>query len=418
MVPVEEAPAALAAKDNEARISQLRLMLAKKEMEVRRATEEAALVRELQTVDQLALRKMESGADANRKNRLQISEESIAAIVALRDKIKIQSQRTKDLKTESTLVQTHLKDVATATTKARDTYEAATHNTGYRPDGGGGKPYENQDNLLLKHQKRLAELEKEQAGLKERTTRLTATIEKLTGELEERKKVEDELRQAAIDYDTVCKQHEAKLDDLKGFQRISYKKDKLLKAADEKDTLKELKKREGEKRVLHTDLQKHAELIRINDKAILANDDRLRKLEAKLDVNNAFLATVFAEDDADGVHRPPELAPDATHVPIEDFLDLCNELASQRATLRERDRQLEELDARVEGFEKKIDIVQVAQVSKTAIAAQEFHEMERERAQLAEHVDQIDREFDVEKARLVERREKLEATPPRARAAA
>merc|ERR1712093_341252 len=195
---------------------------------------------------------------------------------------------------------------------------------------------------------------------------------------------------------------------LASLQRILAKKEKVLADIDRKDLMKDLQKLEGDKRVLHSDLSKQVELIRINERAILANDERVRKLDARLLELERALPAIFAAEDDEGLSmgKPPEV-PDTDEVSVGLFSDAIADLQEQRDTLAARDQRLEELDAAIEALERKIDIMHAAQESQTLKAANEIREIDLERGRLEDHVDQIAREFSAERNRLLSSRKAL-----------
>lgn len=407
-VPAGDAlPRAIA--ENNQKIKQLHLEVMRRELAVQRAIDEQKLLQELQTLDEMTLAKMQK-ADPNRRNRMQISAESLERIVALQDELKLASKEEERLENERLFVSNDADQIENAIHDAVDNLNAAQENTGYT--GEGGRPYEDLENVLRKHQLELAELEDEQRLIKWTTSQLTAQIESLTAKLEQLKHVDDEQDglQTMTDgkYKEITAELQANTDSLASLKRILAKKEKVLNDIDHRDLMKELKKHEGDKRVLHSDLSKQVELIRVNQRAILANDDRMRKLEARLLELEKVLPALFAAEDEEGlsIGKPPEV-PDTETVSVGLFQDAINDLQQQRETLAARDNKLEELDAAVEVLERKIDIMHTAQESQTTKAANEIAELDRERMRLEEHVDQIAREFSAERKRLLSSRKGL-----------
>lgn len=392
---------------NHERIRQLHIELSKRETDVHHAVEEHNLVRQLQIVDNLTAQKM-SKADPNRPNRMQISPESLARIIALKDEIKLESQRGSELAKETEIVRSELDTCEHAIADTEQKVEIVRINTGF--DGRGGKPFDALDNVYKRHQLELAELEQEQKTIKARTKGLTTRIEELTHEVETLRQVEDEMEQAKLHLEDVSAAHKAKQGDLEGLRRIVQRKEKMLAQTDAKDLMKDVRQHEGDKRVLHADLNKQSDLVRINQRAVWANDDRIRKMEARLAALGGFLEQIFQQQDEVGAsQRPAEVPPDATEVSVELFDDAVNELVTARETLKARDAKLEELDAAVEVLERKVTILHLAQVSTTTTAAQEFDELDNERKRLEEHVFAIEQEFENEKQRLDAERQRWES---------
>jgi hypothetical protein len=399
-----------ALKENRLRIGDAKLQLAHKEAETRRAVEEHHLQRELMVVEQMQMRKIEEHG-ATRANRMPISEESLAAVIALKDQIKLENKRKQELLHDAELLERDANTVEDSVENAEQLLLAAEDNTGFK--GGQGRLYENPVNMHRMHQKALMELETEQQTIKGITTKLTAQIEELSTELDSMKDADLQVAEAKAQLGGLEKERRDKSDDLAALKRISVKKDNMLRDLDTRDDHKKLRELEGNKKVLHSELMKSSEAVRVNHKAILANDERLRRLEAKLESVNEFLRVVFqpleeGEESDSAEHRPDGFADGDTTVPVEIFDELCGALADQRATLESRNDDMEKLDANIENYDRKVTIVHVAQEAREKMAAQEYTELERERLRLEEHVNQIEHEFEAEQSRLEVERERLE----------
>jgi hypothetical protein len=258
--------------------------------------------------------------------------------------------------------------------------------------------------------KTLEELVQQQAVLKHKTAQMTRSIEELTRELESRKNVEQDLEDAERMLAEKHREHESLQDKVKSLHRISQKKEKLYKTMAAVDDSKSLRQLEAEKRVLHTDIGRHSDLVRINEKSIAANKQRIAQLNARLQLVAQQLSEFFTDAADRKEHWPEGSAEDSTTVPASAFEALHEQVVEQRALLVARDQQLEEADAIVESFEKKVDIVSTAQKSRTQIAQQEANAIERERAELQTHVNGIERDFEMERQRLLLQRERLLAS--------
>lgn len=388
--------------DNQRQIKALQLEVARQELRVQRAVDEQKLLQELQTLDEMTAHKIER-ADPARPNRMMISSESLERIVGLQDALKLAMKEEKRLVDETQQLEQDNEKVETAIMSTEQRLVDAEENTGYR--GEGGRPYEALDNVYRRHQIELAGLEKEQKTIKLTMGKLTSQIEELTAQLEQVKTIDEETEDTNQHLANITKELQGNKEVLASLKRILATKEKMLNEIDRKDLMKELKKLEGDKRVLHSDLSKQVQLVRVNERAILANDDRLRKLEARLLELERVLPSIFDADDRDGlsIGKPPEV-PDTETVGVGLFADAVNDLQEQRDTLAARDDRLEELDAAIEVLERKIDIMHAAQESQTAKAANEIAELDRERMRLEEHVEQIAREFSTERKRLLSSR--------------
>ena len=389
-------------------LKSLQYQLARKEADLRRAAEECHLMQELKSINQLTLRKAaQSGDSAGPEGRLRISDDALAEVIALEDKIKLASKETASLEAESALVAQHADEVERAIAEKAETFDMITQQTGYDRTRAASHGFVNEDNRFREHQKILLQLEEKQRTYSVNTTALTQRIEALTAELEVRKSIDDELQaahQMLKDRQTLANKLE---DDKKSLMRIMQRKDSMLKHADKQDDYKAIKQLEGDKRVLHSELGRCAEAVTTNRKSIVAQAGRIRQLEAKLAAVNNFLRAVFDNDDTSEEDQPVGLARGATSLPLAQFEGLQAELAISRHTIADRDEQLLQLDAKVEQLERKVHILATAMITRTATTAQEEQELERECAVLANHLDLMKDEFDREYAKLTVENEQL-----------
>ena len=389
-------------------VKALEVQLMRKESEVRRATEENALVRELQSINQLTLRKATTrGSDVNQPGRARISEESLAEVVALENKIKLEDKRTGELERAANVVSNKIEDIEQSIVVRSETIHEIKDATGWERDNCAARGYVNPTNLLNEKHIVLRGLEEKQNTYKMVLAQLSARIEELTMELEPSKDVEQRIQEVKQMLESKQKELGELADTKKSLENLLYKKEKLLKACETKDDYKVIKQLEGDKRVLHNDLSRCLESTVSNTKAILAQEVRLRQLEMKLDALARFLDEALAPDEEDSL--PEGVAPDATHVSLELFEQIQRQLAETRFLVSKRDTELDVLDARVEQVETKVNILHLAIVTRTATAANEAQEMDREYNVISTHLEYMRSEFEQEHARLLLQHEELSA---------
>lgn len=398
--------------DRRQRIRELEALVAKKDAAVRRAREEHQLVRELHSINMLALRKIDN--DSSRTNKLLISPESLAQVIALEDAIKIETQRTTELQREATLLEQQAQRTATTQDEVARHIDVVKDTTGWERHEYGARGYVNEENRFKEHQKLLTDLQREQDTLKLLTTQLTERIERQTQQLEERKDAEAQLVNAQAMLKAKTSELKAAIEEKRSLERISQRKEQIIEKTSKVDDYKLVKSLEGDKRVLHTELKKHMEAVLQNEKSVQAQEAKLHQLETRLLAINQFLAVTFADVEGSENFRPG-VEPGQTEVPLAQFEEVQQQLANARFSLRDRDRKLEALDAKIEALEQKVSIIHVAQVSRTAVTAQEYQEMEREAALLRGHIDQIQAEFDSEHMRLEDENANLREVAARLR---
>lgn len=396
--------------DLQAQIKSLEVELSQKESEVRRATEEHALRRELQTIQQMTLRK-QSDNDGSFQGRMRIDEESLARVVALENQIKLETKHTEELKRKAAILSNRLHDVELNTLAKSQKVALVKDATGWERDHCAARGYTNPINLHREHQRIISDLEGKQSTLRTVLDKLNAKLEFYTGELERRKTVDDDYNEAQMMLKQKQMDLEKLVDDKKSLERLLFKKEKLLKETESKDDYKTIRILEGEKRVLHSDLARQHEQILTNSKSILAQEVRLRQLEMRLLAMNQYLQQelqLTAEDVLpEGTSSNNDDGSSVAEVPVELFDGIQRELAVSRHTVIQRDAQLEAQDAKVEQLEKKVNILHCAIVTRTAAAAQEAKDMDKEYNVISVHLDYMRSEFEQEHGKLLAENELL-----------
>lgn len=384
-------------------IKTLEVQLAKKESEVRRATEEHALRRELLTIQQMSLRKQTY--DNIQTGRIRIDSESLATVVALEDQIKLETKKTSELERQAEVCVVRLSDVEQNILNKSHQISLIKDTTGWERDHCAARGYTHPINAYRDHQRVITELEGKQNTVKGVLDKLSNKLETLTAELERRKNIDEELADANL----MLKKKQMELaklqDDKKSLARLLQKKEKMLKDTESKDDYKTVKLLEGEKRVLHNELARNHELTMTNSKSILAQEVRLRQLEMRLQAMNQFLQQVLTVSPEEPL--PEGVEPGSDVVAVELFDAIQRELAISRHTVIQRDAQLEAQDAKVEQLEKKVNILHCAIVTRTATAAQEAKEMDNEYNVISVHLDYMRNEFEQEHHKLLMENESL-----------
>eukprot|EP00758_Cryptobia_borreli_P005913 Tbor_TRINITY_DN5011_c0_g1::TRINITY_DN5011_c0_g1_i2::g.14374::m.14374 len=273
-VQIQELNAELHAKSAELRETEA--ILHEKESALQRAREEQALMRELEDINQLTLRKLK---EDSRVSKFRISEDALQEILAIEDEIKINRNKTEEYLKKINFLQSNVSRILESTSAEEEAIAKIKTATGY--DGYSLCSHNSMD-VFKQHQKILADLEISQNTSKTVTLSLTKRIEELTSEMERCKNVDEETNIAKA----MLKQKENELvrleDERKSLARITSRKEKLLVQLKPEDAYKAIKRHEGDKRALHTELIKAIDTKGGGDKSIRAQDARLRQLEARL----------------------------------------------------------------------------------------------------------------------------------------
>ncbi|CUG58342.1 Hypothetical protein, putative [Bodo saltans] len=395
-------------EDLQAHIKSLELQLIRKEGDVRRASEEHTLRKELHTINQLSQRK-QSANDGGQQGRLLISEESVAQLISLENRIKLEDKKTQELTHQADLTADKLNEVEDQIVHRSNHIVEIKEATGWERDHCAARGYVNPINSYRNHQRIVAELEEKQRTLKVLSDKAMAKLENLTTEIEHHATVEQEADQARLRMKELNSYYDELVEKKKSLQRLLYKKEKILKETEQKDDHKAIRMLEGEKRVLHNELSKNREITTNNSKSILAQEVRLRQLELRLVAMNQFLQQVLPAITDEDLAIPEDLDANATEIPVDRFDALQRELAISRHTVIQRDGQLEALDAKVEQLEKKVNILHCAIVARTNTATQEAQEMEKEYSVISIHLDYMRSEFEQEQRKLLVENQDLRA---------
>eukprot|EP00742_Colponemidia_sp_Colp-10_P018346 GILJ01021186.1.p1 GENE.GILJ01021186.1~~GILJ01021186.1.p1 ORF type:complete len:367 (-),score=86.38 GILJ01021186.1:78-1178(-) len=359
-------------------------------------------MKELETINQLALRKSKSETGSQMK----VSDDTLQQIIALEDRIKQSDKKTEELKKSGATVQSQLIRTRTSAEQAQANIEHIKDVTGWDRHNYASRGFSNESNRFKQHQKSLAALEEKQNTAKVVTTGLTKKIEELSAELEALKSIDEEIATAKAMLLQTQSEKSRVEDETKSVQRIHFRKEKLATKAPSQDDYKSIKLLEGDKRVLHTELMKTIEAKKANERSIQAQDQRMRHIEVRLEAIAGFLRAAFEGEEDSQDHR--EGAEEgATSVPLAMFEEIQNSLVKARKVIVLHDEKLDKLDADIEINEKKSTVLQHAIVARTAHAARENQDKERGRLNWADQMEGMQQEFEVEYERLTQENDEL-----------
>ncbi|AAZ12970.1 uncharacterized protein TEOVI_000665500 [Trypanosoma equiperdum] len=397
----EESDVNIQLEQRRSQVRGLEIQLTRKEAELRRAKEEQALLKELHAVNEVTLRKKQQKESDGAGSRLKIPRESLDEILRLEGEIKCANRRTVELQNEASTTSVQLNDVEKGIESICNRTALVKQVTGWISSGSQSSSVVGVSSEWIMRKKVLTELQDEQNAIKALTALLDKQAEFYTKRLEEQRTKDEEFAEAQRVLREKTVQYENLLGELKSFERLTKKKERLLDTASGKvtDDYKTVKMIEGDKKVLYANLSKLQEANVRNSKSILSLEMRLRQLETKLEAVNLFLQQVFAdvEEEDEHIENIPE---GATEVPLEQFEELCRELELSRATLLHREEQLNAGDAKVEQLERKTTILENAIASHAVSAQLQVKGKEREFETLMSHVDYMKAEFDEEYKRL------------------
>lgn len=398
---IETLTAELKAKQEDLKEAEARFQ--EKEAELRRAREELSLMKELETINQLALRKSKSDTGVA---KLKVSDDTLQQIIGLEDRIKQADKKTQELRKKGETVQEQLERADASIDSVIGRINTIKDVTGWERHSYASRGYSNEANRFKQHQKNLQALEEKQNTAKKVNADLTKQIEALTDELDALKPIDEEIATAKT---MLAQKQSEKIrveDEMKSVQRIHFRKEKLAAKPVVQDDYKTIKQIEADKRVLHTELMKLIESKRANEKSIQAQDYRICQIEARLKTIANFLHDAFKDEEDSHEHREG-VEEGATSVPLAMFEDIQNNLVKARKVIVLHDEKLDKLDADIELNEKKSTVLQHAIVARTAHAARENQEKERGRSNWADQMEGMQLEFEAEYERLTQENDVL-----------
>eukprot|EP01012_Entosiphon_sulcatum_P014428 TRINITY_DN1945_c0_g1_i1.p1 TRINITY_DN1945_c0_g1~~TRINITY_DN1945_c0_g1_i1.p1 ORF type:complete len:472 (+),score=173.98 TRINITY_DN1945_c0_g1_i1:41-1417(+) len=394
--------------DVERRGKLLEKQLEQRNAELKMVENERRVLDELQTVNQMAIRKLDNERDA----KYLLPEESLDTIVRLESTIKLEKQRQENnLKEKKTLdLQSAKKEKEL--TKLVNELELIKRETGWTrgatttaaakqakdPRGNEGKISELQ--MLVQ------KLEEESKTNRQIQRKKTQLIESLAKELDSKQQLEEDLYQAQNAIKVKDREIRDLMEELKTVKRLHAKQDKVigsLEAEKESTTYKQL---EGDKRFLQAEIAKHVEARRQQERAIKAQQQRIDQLQARLDNLVLTLRELgvdhHLQDAITGAVVPRELPaevdladtsvflPGASEtVDLEVFELLQRNSESLRNQLALKDVIIGEKEANVEALEKKLELL--SQAKRT-----DARSITAERKELAFQIDDLKRALDIQ----------------------
>lgn len=405
------------AEENEQRIREIQFQLGRVEEARRAAVKETNLVREIRSINSLTQRKVEqqqqsqdenqAAATTKRKNQLPLTDETRARIIALEDQMAMESRRSFELNEEAKLVLSQVDKVEKEIAQVDGQLIVAEKATGRDRTGGVAYHESNLENVIGRLKASLAKLDNEQRTTFSITTKLTQQIDELGNELEAMSEVDRLLAESKEMLTLKSRECDLLNEQINRQNRISLKKEKAITSFSIDKDIAEFKRLENDKRMLHVEFQKAQDARRVSSRAIEVNAVALRRVEAQLSGIANALSMVFEEAARDTDMPSGQRAP-LHPVPIRDFEDVQKALDDTRKQIKQKDYYIEDVDMQIEGLERKVDILQVAQQSKQSQAYLGYRQLVRERDELQNHLQQTDVEFKGARQRLAQENELLE----------
>eukprot|EP00992_Anisonema_acinus_P015973 TRINITY_DN9968_c0_g2_i1.p1 TRINITY_DN9968_c0_g2~~TRINITY_DN9968_c0_g2_i1.p1 ORF type:complete len:427 (-),score=98.42 TRINITY_DN9968_c0_g2_i1:118-1398(-) len=357
--------------ESDKRIKYLERQLAKKDEELKAYQNEKKVLEDIATVNQMSIRKL----DNEREARHVLPEDSLDTIVRLENTTKLEKQKQESLAKQNRTLELQLRNRDKEVDKLNAEIEKILRETGYVRGQAGKQPFrdvKDQENRIGELQLMVQKLEEEQRTNRQIQRKKTQLIETLSKELDGKKNLEEELYQCQNAMKVKDKEQRELLDELKTLKRIQSRKDKLIVSMEnEKDDIP-IKALEGDKRFLQSEIGKHQEARRQQERTIRAQQFRIEQLETRLDQITTSLKNLNLDkqvgDSAKGKIVPKESAPkdlsDVTQiVPEKEMIDLelyemlQMDLEKLRNSLSLKEVMLQEKDQSVEALEKKVEIL-------------------------------------------------------------
>eukprot|EP01006_Ploeotia_vitrea_P029434 TRINITY_DN61982_c0_g1_i1.p2 TRINITY_DN61982_c0_g1~~TRINITY_DN61982_c0_g1_i1.p2 ORF type:complete len:410 (+),score=66.48 TRINITY_DN61982_c0_g1_i1:76-1305(+) len=391
---------------------------------VKAMQEEKRMLEELATVNQMTIRKLENERDSN---RTVLPEDSLDTIVRLENTLKLERQNTEKLVKENKLLDTQLKKQEKAITKVVGDLEDVKRETGW-VKGMSMKKEEKEaranENKIAELQLMLQKLEEEQRTNKLIQRKKTQLIETLSKELDNKKQLEEELFTAQ---NTIkVKEREIKdcQDELKTLQKIHAKKDKLIVSMEHEKDNNHLKQLEGDKRFLQSEIAKHTDRRRLQERTVKSQQIRIDQLQARIESITQALRDLKLDRHLQEVLRGPlppvgdvpdvlemdpnDIVPEHEPIDMAIFDLLQRDLDALRNQLSLKDVIIQEKDANMEALERKVEILAHSKRSE----AKSIH---AERKEAVYQMDDLKRTLDMQHGIFKKQSEKLKIDNARLR---
>eukprot|EP00994_Dinema_validum_P007621 NODE_639_length_1478_cov_259.118964_g476_i0.p1 GENE.NODE_639_length_1478_cov_259.118964_g476_i0~~NODE_639_length_1478_cov_259.118964_g476_i0.p1 ORF type:complete len:338 (-),score=93.47 NODE_639_length_1478_cov_259.118964_g476_i0:101-1114(-) len=265
--------------------------------------------------------------------------------------------------------------------------------TGYvkgQPQKEPFKDIKNNENRIGELQLMVQKLEEEQRTSKQIQRKKTQLIETLSKELDTKKHVEEELYQAQNLIKVKDRDVKDLTDELKMLKRLDGKKDKqIICLRNEKDDIP-IKKLEGDKRFLQSEIAKHLEIRRQQERTIKAQQYRIDQLEARLESVTTALKDLKLDNHMGDPSKGKIVPKDSSHknlgdinqiVPEKETIDikmyevLQQDLDQLRNALGLKEVIIQEKDQNVEALEKKVEILAHAKRTEGRVVSAERKEL-------------------------------------------
>lgn len=358
----------------ERRCRTLERQLEIKNEELKQAEQERRLLGDLATVNSLTVRKFELDRDYNRSV---LPEDSLDKICRLENSLKFEKlkaeQAAKELKAQALTISKQEKEIerlnAVVEEIKRETGWTKTYNT---RTATRSAPQPEAVNRIGELQLMNARLEEEQQTNKQIQRKKTLLIESLSKELDQKRKLEEELYQSQNNLKLKDKEIKELTEELKILKRIQAKKDKVICGLETSKDDTAIRILEGDKRFLQAEISKQQEIRRQQEKTIKSQQFRIEQLEARMDAVGVALKDLNLDKQLGDVLRGP-LPPKADVASMEPVYDLqLRHVESLRAALTVKEALLAEKDSNVEALERKVSALSASKGSSTAAAERRY----------------------------------------------
>jgi len=215
----------------------------------------------------------------------------------------------------------------------------------------------------------------------------TQQIEELSHELDRKKQLEDDLFQAQNALKVRQGELKELMDELNTLRRIQAKKDKLIQALESGRMDGPIRQLEGDKRYLISEIAKHTQAKRQQERTIRTNNTRIEqlslKLEGILDAVKSYRIDKTIPTDAVAEAIP---SADGT-IDVDSFDALLKEIAVTRHDMETKERVLQNRDVEIETLERKVEILNHAHRSEARVVVSERRELNTKVEQLRKKLD-------------------------------
>jgi hypothetical protein len=299
--------------------------------------------------------------------------EALDNVAMLEDLLKLERSKCKSASDEKRQLEVQLKVREKELEKLTLQLEEIKAETGWsRGAVVTSRDFKGEENRIIELQIIVQRMEEEQRVDRQIQRKKTQLIETLSKELDCKKQLEEDFFKEQNDSKVKDREIKELKDELKSLKRVHTKKDKLITSMENENNDGTIKALEADKRFLQSEIAKHLEARRQQERALKAQQFRIDQLECRLEALAIALRDLRMGEIPDGTNviKETDLSQDLTDInnilPEKEVIDvelydlLQRDLEVAKNSRNVKEILIQEKDDCIEALEKKVDILEHA----------------------------------------------------------